>query len=173
MRPFRLSVGLAALVVTGCDDSTAPSAGLIEPMASSLAAAAAATTDNQIFFIEQPVFVDCANGGSGEVVVLRGNLHAQFHTTFNDAGHVTIKTHSNPQGVSGVGELTGAKYQGTGVTQDIFTATVGNEETFINNFRVVGQGPGNNFLVHENLHITVNANGTLTVFLDHLRAECK
>lgn len=171
MRPFRLSVGLAALILAGCDDPTTPSARAVEPMASAFAAAA--TTDNEKFFIEQPVFVDCANGGSGEVVVLRGNLHAQFHTTFNDAGHVTIKTHSNPQGVSGVGEITGAKYQGTGVTQDIFTATVGNQETFINNFRVVGQGPGNNFLVHENLHITVNANGTLTVFLDHLRAECK
>src|SRR5438128_141126 len=28
--------------------------------------------------------------------------------------------------------------------------------------RVIGPGPGNNYLVHENLHFTINANGTVT-----------
>jgi hypothetical protein len=66
-----------------------------------------------------------------------------------------------------------AKYQGTGDPRDSFNGVVGFEETFVNNFRIIGQGPGNNFLVHENFHITVNVNGTLTVFRDNFSVECK
>jgi len=29
--------------------------------------------------------------------------------------------------------------------------------TFVNNFRIIGQGPGNNFLVHKTLQIKINA----------------
>jgi hypothetical protein len=45
-------------------------------------------------------------------------------------------------------------------------------ETFVNNFKIIGQGPGNNFLVHQNVHITVNANGTLTASVDNFSTEC-
>jgi hypothetical protein len=45
--------------------------------------------------------------------------------------------------------------------------------TFVNNFRIIGQGPGNNFLVHETMHITLNAAGFLTVFHDNITVDCK
>ena len=45
--------------------------------------------------------------------------------------------------------------------------------TFVNNFRIIGQGSGNNFLVHETLHITVNADGTITVFHDNFSIDCR
>jgi hypothetical protein len=77
MRPLRLLVGLAALALTGCDDPTTPSSDTTERSAPDFRAAAA--TDNETFVIEQPVFVDCANEGNGEVVVLRGNLHTVPH----------------------------------------------------------------------------------------------
>jgi len=80
--------------------------------------------------------------------------------------------HFQPQGISGIGQTTGDKYQGTGVTQDEFNATVGVEETFINNFRIIGQGSGNNLLVHETFHITINANGSVTAFLDNFSIDC-
>jgi len=79
----------------------------------------------------------------------------------------------NPQGVSGFSLTTGTKYQATGITRDNFSGRFGFEETFVNNFRIIGQGPGNNFLVHENFHITVNANGTVTSFHDNFSIECK
>jgi hypothetical protein len=47
------------------------------------------------------------------------------------------------------------------------------ETTFVNNFRIIGQGPGNNFLVHETAHITINADGTVRVNHDNLSTECK
>ena len=47
------------------------------------------------------------------------------------------------------------------------------ESTYINNFRIVGQGNGNNFLVHETYHVTVNANGEATAYVDNFRVECR
>src|SRR5215467_3765370 len=45
--------------------------------------------------------------------------------------------------------------------------------TLVNNFRIIGQGTGNNFLVHETFHITVNADGTMTAFVDNFSVDCK
>jgi hypothetical protein len=139
-------------------------------------ASAIAFTINQDFPIAIDTFVPCANGGAGEVVALSGTIHEVFHVTINSNGGATIKILDNPQGVSGVGLTTGAKYRGTGVTQDIFSLSGNNgqySETFINNFRVVGQGPGNNFLVHETFHITFNANGELTASVDNISTTCR
>lgn len=146
-------------------------AALLGP--TSALAAADSFTVSQNFLIDIVVFVPCANGGAGEEVELTGNLHDLFHVTFTPSGGFRLSVVDNPQGISGTGFTTGAKYQGTGITRDNFGGRVGSEETFVNNFRIIGQGPGNNFLVHENLHITVNANGTLTVFRDNFSVECK
>ena len=141
-------------------------------VSSSSGAPASSFTANSFFPIELTVFVPCANGGLGEDVELSGTIHDLFHVTVND-NTVHVKTHDQPQGVTGTGLVTGDKYQGTGVSQDEFTAAVGQEETFINNFRIIGQGNGNNFLVHENFHITINANGTVTSIHDNVTVDCK
>ncbi len=121
------------------------------------------------------VLVPCANGGTGEVVDFTGDLHILRVSALSFTGHITMKTHSQPQGVSGVGLTTGDVYRGTGVTQEIETAPDGYpyEETFLNNFRVIGPGPGNNFLVHEIVHLTVNANAETTVDFDNASVDCK
>lgn len=143
-------------------------------MVPTFAAAKAETfTVSSKFPIDIVVFVPCANGGTGEDVLLSGSLHDLFHITLNARGGFRVSFVDNPQGVSGFGLTTGAKYQATGITRDNFGGTVGFEETFINNFRIIGQGPGNNFLVHENFHITINANGTVTSFHDNFSVECK
>ena len=123
------------------------------------------------------VLVPCANGGAGEVVDVSGTLHVLLHFTLSDSGRVTLKEHFQPQGASGVGETTGDIYRAVGVTQDIQTsdgvAGPPFEFTFVNNFRIIGQGPGNNVLIHENLHVTINANGDVVSFHDDFSAECK
>jgi hypothetical protein len=43
----------------------------------------------------------------------------------------------------------------------------------VNNFRIIGQGKGNNFLVHENLHLTINANGVATAVHDNFSIDCR
>jgi hypothetical protein len=136
---------------------------------------AAATTFRQN--IRQPldiyVFVPCAAGGAGEYVHLTGTLHVLFITTLDGNGGFHTKFHNQPQGVSGYGEITGAKYQGTGVTQGTFNGRVGFEVTDINNFRIIGQGPGNNFMIHETFHLTVRPDGTVTAFVDNFSVTCK
>jgi hypothetical protein len=136
-------------------------------------AAATTFTSSTNFPISLTVFVPCAAGGVGEFVDLSGNLHDLFSVTFDGSGGFHLKAQDNPQGLRGIGETTGAKYQGTGVTGFEFTGKVGFEETDVNNFRIIGQEPGNNFLVHDNFHITVNANGTVTSFHDNFSIDCK
>ncbi len=123
--------------------------------------------------LDMPAFIPCANGGTGESVWLSGYLHVLFHTTLDGSGGFHTKAHFNPQGVRGTGMVTGDKYQGTGVTQDKFNGKVGDQSTYINNFRIIGQGAGNNYLAHETFHITVNANGEVTAFVDNFSVECK
>jgi hypothetical protein len=135
-------------------------------------ALAEVTTNDKIPYTAS-VLVPCAAGGAGEVVDLSGTLHVLFCTTLDGNGGFHTKYHFQPQGVSGTGQTTGDKYQATGVTQREFNGKVGSEFTFVNNFRIIGQGPGNNFLVHQLVHVTVNANGEVTAFVDNSSIECK
>lgn len=137
------------------------------------ASAFTVTTSTSVPF-DLVVFVPCALGGAGEFVELSGEVRDLFHVTLDNSGGCLTKFHDNPQGISGTGQTSGDKYQGTGVTQGTSNnCKVGSETTSVNNFRIIGQGPGNNFLLHENLHFTVNANGSVTSFHDNFSVECK
>jgi hypothetical protein len=119
------------------------------------------------------VFVPCAAGGAGELVDLSGTLHVLLHTTLDGSGGFHAKTHFQPQGVVGVGLTTGDIYQGTGATQNHLNGSVGEESTFVDNFRLIGPGPGNNLLLHETVHVTVNANGVVTALVSNFSVECR
>ena len=135
---------------------------------------AIAITTNDFVPFAQAAFVPCANGGAGEIVLIEGTLHIQNHITIND-NRVSLKVHFQPQGGTGVGLTTGDTYQATGVTQeqDSLPLTDGAAEfTFINNFRIIGQGPGNNLQVHQTVHVTVDANGVVTTVVDNTSVDC-
>lgn len=140
------------------------------------ASANAAKQFNDMTDINLSVFVPCAAGGAGELVDLSGPLHTLITFTIN-GNNVSGVAHFQPQGLSGTGETTGDKYQATGVTKDTsFKVSFQNgqaQQTFVNNFRIIGSGPGNNYLVHEEAHITINANGAVTVVHDNLSIACK
>ena len=130
---------------------------------------------NESTQIDLAVFVSCANQGNGELVELHGPLHTLITFTTN-GNKLSGKTHFQPQGISGIGIDTGDRYHATGVTQDHFNSSLTNgqfNQTFVNNFRIIGQGPGNNFVVHENFHLTINANGEVTTVHDNFDADCK
>jgi hypothetical protein len=131
---------------------------------------------NDMSDISLTVFVLCAASGAGEIVDLTGPLHTLITFTIN-GNNVSGTVHFQPQGLSGAGETTGDKYQATGVTKDTsFKVSFQNgqaQQTFVNNFRIIGTGPGNNFLVHEQAHVTINANGAVTVVHDDLSVACK
>lgn len=135
----------------------------------------AAVQVNDSSAIKLVVFVPCAAGGIGENVDLSGRLHTLISYTIN-GNRVSGAFHFQPQGISGVGETTDRHYHGTGVTEETFAGSLKNGEnnnTFVNNFRIIGQGRGDNYLVHETLHFSINADGDATVFHDNFSIECK
>jgi hypothetical protein len=170
MKRLALIAPIAALLVACAQSPSAPDQGLGTDPGST----ATTSTDSFVIPLNFAVFVPCADGGQGELVQLSGSLHILFHLTISSSGIVSYKDHFQPQGVSGAGLTTGAGYHGTGVTQDKnHFGLVGQTVSFIDNFRIIGQGSGNNFSLHENFHVTVNANGTLTTFVDNISATCK
>jgi hypothetical protein len=135
----------------------------------------AVVTENDSIDIDLVVFVPCANGGVGELVELNGPLHILLTFTIN-GNNISGKTHFQPEGISGVGLDTGDRYHATGVTQDHFKGSLSNgqfNQIFVNNFRIIDQDPGNNFLVHENFHLTITANGAVTAVHDNFSIDCK
>jgi hypothetical protein len=138
-------------------------------------AAASQFTENVSVPIDLFAFIPCANGGVGENVQFSGNLHSLVHVTIND-NRFTTKTQNQPEGLKGIGAITGDTYNATGVTQDTQNGSFINGSftyTFINNFKLIGPGTDNNYLVHENFTVTVNANGTVVVTMDNFSVECK
>ena len=136
---------------------------------------ALAITTNDFVPFAQITFVPCANGGAGEPVLISGTLHIQQHITIND-NRVSLKTHFQPQGATGVGLVTGDSYQATGVTQEHDSLPIINGAanfTFVNNFKIIGEGSDNNLLIHQTVHVTVDANGVVTTVVDNLSVECR
>ena len=154
---------LAGAALAACSD--VPSTASVAPVAS----AETGTSNSALAFNE--VF-----GGCTELIHVTGELHILFHSTLTSSGSVHFKSHFQPQGVKGTGLVTGTKYEATGVTQEEFNynGPLPHTETLVNNFRLVGQGPGNNFLVHENFHITISSNGVqqLITTTSASSAEC-
>jgi hypothetical protein len=129
----------------------------------------------QTMVLDRRVWVPCANDGAGESVALVGKLEVLSVATEDANGGVHLSTHVRPSGVVGVGLSSGLKYRGTGST---FEAE-GNADgypaiyTFVNNFRIIGQGPGNNLLMHMTVHQTMDAGGALTTNVDFTNLECR
>jgi hypothetical protein len=168
MRKLLSLVGLGLLACQGVP-TDAPMMDAPQPFL-----AATTSTTNDIIPFSTGIFVPCALNGAGELVLVSGELHVLFHLTVSHSGNLTIKSHFQPQNIFGSGQTSGLKYRATGVTQQTQTVN-GNPPwnfTFINNFRFIGQGPGNNYMVHVTQHVTVNANGDLTSVVDNSSTTC-
>ena len=115
----------------------------------------------------------CAVNGQGELVKLSGEVHAVFVVTSDANGGRHISTHFNNQGVSGVGLTTGHKYQGTGDNRFSSSSRAAMSEfTFVNNFHVISTGAARNLLLHETVHVTINANGEVAASIMGISVEC-
>ena len=140
-----------------------------------VAPANAAVQVNDKSEIGLTVFIPCAATGVGEIVDLAGPLHTVISFTIN-GNNVRGYYHFQPQGIVGLGETTGEKFQATGITQQSFKNSLQNgqaNDTYVNNFKIIGQRSGNNYLVHETLHFTINSDGSVTVFHDNFSVVCQ
>jgi hypothetical protein len=158
---------LSIVTLAACGDSSQP----LAPVSARTAPTARAAAYVETTVFETPTnvarFVKCANGGLGEVVDYSGTVLRMVHVTENENGfHVTF--HANPQQVSGVGRITGDTYQARGTyTSSFNVGQEGGTQTIHDVLKLVGQGPNNNLTVtFEDYHITINANGEVTVLSD-------
>jgi hypothetical protein len=166
-RSFLLPVLVLAV---GCTDTPTAPADPIEP---SFAKAATENSSTSVP-LDQLAFVPCAADGAGELVQLSGSLHILSHVTENK-NRFRVVSQFNPQGVRGVGLTTGTVYQGTGVTRNTFSGSFNNgqyEETFIDNFRLIGKAGAASLRIHQTFHVTVNANGDVTALVEQYNADC-
>jgi hypothetical protein len=135
-------------------------------------AAAEISTYSYRILVDIQVGVPCSEEVAPELITLSGYVHGLFRITHDAAGGFHLIGHSNYSNISGI-STTGVKYQGTGIRRVNDNGKLGMEENIIDKFLIIGQGSGNNYLVTETFHFTVNANGTITAYHDSFSVECK
>ena len=129
--------------------------------------AAAAVIVNVKIPISGAVFNPC----NGETVTFSGIDHVTMHVTFDGAGGFHSNAHDNIH-VTAAGSL-GNSYEGNQEENNPFNGRVGLEQTFGLTFSEISRGSAPNFEEHVLQHITVNANGTVTVFFSNSTSNCR
>ena len=118
-------------------------------------------------------FVLAPEEACGEAIHLNGTLLAVFSSTESSGGNIEVGFHFNPQGITGVGLTSGATYHATGVTLGTTTIRAGGiSDTFVNSFKIIGEGRAQNFLETDVFHLTMNANGVVTAIVDRSTIRC-
>jgi hypothetical protein len=128
---------------------------------------AASVTVNVRIPISGAVFNPC----NGETVTFSGIDHFTIHVTFDGAGGFHADAHDNIH-VTATGNL-GNSYEGNQEDNNPFNGRVGFEQTFGLTFSEISEGSAPNFEVHVLQHITVNPNGTVTVFFSNFSSNCR
>jgi hypothetical protein len=111
---------------------------------------------------------------NGDVIHLSGTLLVVFTETATPSGGFIFSAHFQPQGVKGVDLVTGTKFIATGLTREITVLSPpgGFTDTFVNRFHIQATRGEESFIISELFHITANANGEITAFVDNFRATC-
>ena len=136
-------------------------------------AAAQVYRDRYEFPFEWIQWVECAAGGAGEEVYLSGIYRVTTQTTIDNRGGFHGRFQIMSLSLEGIGLSTGIRYHGKDMYHDHFNGKVGSTYTAVGNFRLIGQGSGSNLKFSYRFHITVNANGEVTAYVDRFRATCQ
>lgn len=140
-------------------------------LTASAQAQASTTTINISGPITQLVFNPCAN----EDVELTGEVRFVMHITVDDTGGRHVKTHTNFEGVSGTGLVTGNEYRLVGSFNEEFNdngETPQLEMTSNQILNVISREAFDNSLIHSMSHFTINSNGELTALTIRFEFKC-
>jgi|ERR1051325_1838707 hypothetical protein len=173
-----LILALAAITLAGCEQQQPTEvASVPAPRHASVNANSGVKMSSSISVpISTALFVPCTNivAGTpvGEQVGIRGQLDLSSRLSLSAAGSGEAQILVQPQGLSGLGFVTGTKYVATGTTQFRTSfATLPFSSSAIASFKLNGQG-GSAFQVIGTLHYSIDASGQLAASLDNTSVVC-
>lgn len=164
-----ICAGLLGAVVA-CSNSREPAG----PVAVGAPNFAEATTDQSFVPLTFVGFNPC----NGDLMEVTTTLHFKVHTTFQPDGSRNSELEVNTQNTQAQDLVTGAKYV---AEQEISISDQrippGSTFTFELSFHLIRSGEtglllDDDLMEHGVVHITINANGTVTVDNVHGRSEC-
>lgn len=120
--------------------------------------------------VQTPTCPDGTTPDGAEPVALQGSLHFTIGVTEDQRGGSHARLHVNYQGVTGTGTVSGVTYEVPTTANLNVNMGSANTLTFTVNVRFISHGSAPNFNLHENFHVTINANGEITAVVDNL--EC-
>jgi hypothetical protein len=117
-----------------------------------------------------------ASSCTGEPLqVVSGTYHIDMHGIINN-NKLSIVQHTNAQNFKLVGMGSGATYTGSSTANESFNASLTNGSFVVTETQTIQcttPGARNNSFVQIDVHETINAQGQLTAYVDHLRFGCK
>jgi hypothetical protein len=143
---------------------------LLTPVKPAIAAAGSLTTI-ATSTLGSVRFYPCA----GEYIELSGDYAAIFHVTFDPTGGTHVIGQNISKGIHGVGLQSGTLYVASDAdrrTTNIFGAP-GFETTYIDTFRLVGQGTAANLLIQMAIHLTYAPDQGFTAQINDMQSTCK
>jgi hypothetical protein len=118
-----------------------------------------------------PISGQVTNPCNGETVTFSGIVHLTFNLTFDGGGGFHLVQRDNIH-VTATGNL-GNSYEGNESDILSLNGRFGVEQTIGSTFSEISLGKAPNFEQHFLQHVTVNANGTVTVFFTNFTANCR
>jgi len=118
-------------------------------------------------FIENP----CA----GEVLAVNGTLH-QLMTTLQNHAWVRSRLYTSYQDLNGIGLTSGTTYRISGISKDSQSVYFGffpRDYTTVDTLKLIPDDGGETLVLHQNTHVTIHPDGTVTASVDNARLECK
>jgi len=138
-------------------------------MAVMAASSAAAQAESQTVVDRQPVSYTLANPCNGELIPTTGFETTVYHYTNSDHTQAVVSQYSFQ--ASGVGEITGARYEVNNTSHATLTIHGGNTATFANHINVIGAGKVPDFMAHGLEHFTLTPSG-VSVHFENSGYEC-
>lgn len=163
---------LSTVLLFSCSRNIAESPRQEEVSASNQSSQTQTEHSEVVEAYESTLFISCANAGAGEDVALTGTIKLVTQVTYNDH-RFTMTYHVIPQGVTGVGLLTGDNFIATGGNRGTVTGSIEYAQytaTDIAQMRITGQGV--NFSVNYKFHITINPDGKISTRISDEKIDC-
>jgi hypothetical protein len=123
---------------------------------------------------------NCVNGGTGELLLLSGTLHTTTAIRTDADGGLHVTLHANLVDMSGVGTSSGDIYRvtdtaagsGARVSAYIPAGSPPRTLTQSGDIRFISMGSGDNLVIRNTFHRTINANGDVTVSNPTFEPRC-